>query len=92
MLFAGVWIEWPFLHGRKNFCSYKAILRFFLTENSTQKLLTNELIFVQLLATFREILSRNFLTAKGLPHSELKYKLIFVQPFAAFQQLFLEAI
>ena len=28
LLFAGVWIEWPFLHGRKNFCSYKAILRF----------------------------------------------------------------
>ena len=27
-LFAGVLIEWPFLHGRKNFCSYKAILRF----------------------------------------------------------------
>ena len=28
LLFAGVWIEWPFLHGRKNFCSYIAILRF----------------------------------------------------------------
>ena len=32
-LFAGVWIEWPFLHGRKNFCSYKAILRFLLRKN-----------------------------------------------------------